>query len=171
MSQDLKEESERGKAWSSTFPSQNLLHPQGLVWTCLGSPGNPSRNSVPEPRTSRGGKQRAVKPSNLPGTQEVWAVRRDPEPSPSPVSHALSPSLCLYSCRLVEKAGGGGPARQWAAFTVAFVSGSPMSGLLSAIKIIGANANSGGQPEAQRGAGTQHEAKAQSDSSDFSPSS
>lgn len=37
------------------FPSQNLVHPQGLVWTCLGSPGNPSRNSVLE--TSRGGRQ------------------------------------------------------------------------------------------------------------------
>lgn len=45
MSQDLKEESERGRAWSSTFPSQNLPHPQGLVWTCLGSPGNLPRNS------------------------------------------------------------------------------------------------------------------------------
>ena len=139
MIQDLKEKSERGRTWPSDFPSWNLPQPQGLVWTCLGSPGNPSRNSVLEPRTSRGGRQRAVKPLSLPGTQEVWAVRRDPDPCPSHVSHTLSPSLCLYSCHPMGKAGGRGPYQATGNFYC----------FLRAIKIIGANANTGGQPEEQ----------------------
>lgn len=66
-------------------------------------------------------------------------MRRDPEPSPSRVSHTLSPSLCLYSCHLVGKAGGRGP----------YQDNGQLDCFLRAIKIIGANANTGGQPEEQ----------------------
>lgn len=65
-------------------------------------------------------------------------------PHPQPPLSASTPAARWE--RQVAEA----PTRQWATFTVALISGSPMSRFLRAIKIIRANANSGGQPEAQR---------------------
>lgn len=99
---------------------------------------------------------------------------KDSESSPSHAARTINPHLCLYSCHSVGKAGGTGALpRQWATFTQVLVNVSPMSRLLKTIKTIWANTNADGQTEAQRGAGTQHEAKTQSDSqfSAFSPAS
>lgn len=169
MSQDLKEESERGRAWSSTFPSQNLPHPQGLVWTCLGSPGNLPRNSGTQ--NTQGWQAKSSEALKSPWDTGGLGSEERPGAQPFPCFPRPQPLSASTPATWWERQVAGGPSRQWAAFTVALVSGSPMSRLLRAIKIIGANANSGGQPEAQRGAGTQREAKAQSDSSNFSPSS
>lgn len=63
--QDLKEGSERGKAWSPLPLPEPAPFP-GPVWACLGPLENPTSRVVPESRTPRGGRQRAEK-------QEDWA--------------------------------------------------------------------------------------------------